>query len=98
MKVILMQLRNSKSPPEWPSIAELIDLASSERRQETIIDLSWFGCHVTAIGWPAGTKVQVRISHDGAIFVARGSIVSVRPVGTGVVFTEVEPKDELLLD
>jgi hypothetical protein len=82
---------------QQPTTVELVDLASSERRTHRLVDLSAYGCHVDSIGWPAGTKVTVRIQHCGAAFAATGSIVYVRPVGMGILFINVEPNDQLLL-
>jgi PilZ domain len=63
-------------------------------------DLSPFGCFVqTATPFVNGTKVRVRISHDGMIFAAEGTVVYARErVGMGIGFTSIEPSGAAILE
>ena len=79
---------------------ELTDLQSETHFTEQTSNLSLFGCHVDAGNLlPAGIKVRVRIVHMGASFVALGKVVFALPnAGTGVVFTEIEPNHQFILE
>jgi hypothetical protein len=47
---------------------------------------------------PQGTKVRVRISHEGTTFTALGRVVFVLPnMGMGVTFTSVEQDEQAIL-
>lgn len=63
-------------------------------------DLNLFGCFVETITPLAeGTQVEVRISHNGASFVAQGKVAhSERGKGMGIRFTSVEPSSAPVLD
>jgi PilZ domain-containing protein len=79
--------------------ADLVDMASETEIREQTTDLSVFGCQVTAQKtWAVGTKIRLRIIHRGAIFTAQGQIMNVRRNGMGVVFTQMEQKDQLILE
>ena len=48
---------------------------------------------------PAGMRVRVRIVHKAASFVALGKVVYALPnAGMGVVFTEIEPNYQFILE
>lgn len=48
---------------------------------------------------PAGITVRVRIAHTGASFIALGRVVYALPnAGIGVVFTEIEPNHQSILE
>jgi hypothetical protein len=43
--------------------------------------------------------VRVKISHRSASFVAQGRVSCVKPEGEmGIVFTRIDPKDQLILE
>ncbi len=55
------------------------------------------GQHIEAL--PTGTKVRIRIEHEGANLVALGKVVYSLPhSGMGVVFTKIEPNSQVILE
>jgi signal transduction histidine kinase len=58
------------------------------------------GCFVeTTNPFTAGTKVGLRISHDGVVLVAQGTVAYARSgEGMGITFTFMEPSSTALLD
>lgn len=68
--------------------------------KEKTADLSLFGCHITTQNpWPTGTKIRVRISHNGASFAALGTVAHVQPgAGMGILFTRIGPNEQTVLD
>jgi hypothetical protein len=79
---------------------ELTDLQSEGQTREQTTDLSVFGCHVDTLKpLQAGTKVRVKISVGSENFVALGKVVHFRQnSGMGILFTKIEPNDQLVLD
>lgn len=79
---------------------ELTDLQSETRFTEQTSNLSLFGCHVESEKLlPAGTRVRVRIVRMGANFVALGKVVyGLSNAGIGVVFTEIDPNRQFILE
>ena len=79
---------------------ELTDLQLETHFTEQTSNLSLFGCHVDSEKLlPAGTRVRVRIVRMGASFVALGKVVyALSNAGTGVVFTEIDFKHQLILE
>lgn len=79
---------------------ELTDVQSEIHHTEQTSDLSLFGCRVgSGKLLPAGIRVRVRIVHMGGSFVALGKIVYALPnAGMGVLFTEIEPNYQLVLE
>lgn len=80
--------------------ATLTDIESGRQTQESICDLSLFGCQVfPGNSTPAGTRVRIQIIHNGEAFEAWGRVTHVRSVaGVGIVFTKVEDRCQLVLD
>jgi hypothetical protein len=79
---------------------DLTDVRSETQITERTSDLSLFGCRVgTQNPFPQGTKVKIRITHRSANFEALGRVAHVRPnAGMGVVFTSINPNDQLILE
>jgi hypothetical protein len=79
---------------------ELTDVRSETHITERTRDLSLFGCRVDTLRpFPQGTKVKIRIAHRSANFEALGRVAYVRPnAGMGIVFTSIEPNDQLVLE
>src|SRR5258708_38620878 len=79
---------------------ELTDLQSETQTKEQTSDLSLFGCHVDTLkSLPAGTKVRIKISYRSEHFNALGRVVHTRQnSGMGILFTKIEPNDQLVLD
>jgi hypothetical protein len=80
--------------PRYPFIAdaEVTEFASGMKFRAKTGDLSIGGCFLDMLNpSPEGTEIQVRISHAGTTFTARGRVVFIFPnMGMGVVFTRVE--------
>jgi hypothetical protein len=79
---------------------ELTDLLSETQTKEQTRDLSLFGCHVDMLKpLPPGTKVRIKIFHRSENFDALGKVVYTRHnEGMGILFTKIEPNDQLVLD
>jgi hypothetical protein len=79
---------------------ELTDLQSENQTNEQTSDLSLFGCHVPTLKpLLAGTKVRIKISYRSANFDALGKVVyALQNAGMGILFTKIEPNDQLVLD
>ena len=79
---------------------EMTDVESEMQGGEQTSDLSLFGCGVTTQKpLPAGVRILIRIQHAGANFAALGKVAHAGP-GTrmGVVFTRIEPPQQLVLE
>jgi len=78
---------------------ELTDLRERRVTARTT-NLSLFGCYVsTTSPFPEGTKVTLRITHDGASFEAWGKVLYLKPnSGMGVAFANIEPTCQTILE
>lgn len=86
----------------YPFVAsiEMTDVQSETQIAEQTCDLSLFGCGVTTQKpLPAGSRILIRIQHAAASFAALGKVAHAGP-GTrmGVVFTKIEPHQQLVLE
>lgn len=79
---------------------ELIDVQSETQISGRTGDLSLFGCYVNTLKPLApGTKIRIKIAHRSANFQALGRVVNARSNGgMGIVFTSIQPNDQLVLD
>jgi hypothetical protein len=79
---------------------EVIDLESEKQIATLARNLSLFGCFVTtATPFVTGTKVRVRITHQGTTFAALGSVAhTLASEGMGIAFGGIEPRDRAILD
>ena len=79
---------------------ELTDVQSETQITGRTSDLSLFGCHVNAINpFAPETKILIRIAHRSMNFQALGRVVYARSNGSmGIVFTSIQPNDQLVLD
>ena len=79
---------------------QLTDLSTEKQLAAHTEDLSVFGCFVeTTSPFQNGTKVRLRISHNGANFFAHGKVAYSRPdAGMGIAFTLIEPSSLLVLE
>ncbi|PYT78194.1 MAG: hypothetical protein DMG40_21230 [Acidobacteria bacterium] len=86
----------------YPFVAsiEMIDVESETQMNEQTCDLSLFGCGVsTAKPFPTGTRVRIRIVHKGASFAGQGRVAHAGHLTRmGVVFTKIEPQQQLILE
>jgi hypothetical protein len=80
--------------------AELRDLGSRNEQVLITRDLSAGGCFVkTAVPFPKGSRICVRIEHAGAEFTAIGRVTdNVSAEGMGIEFVEMESKDRAILE
>jgi PilZ domain len=80
---------------------ELMDVESESRIVTRTRDLTMFGfrAEIKDCSWPVGTRVRVKIAHKASNFTAGARIVWVRKnTDLGVAFTDVTPKDQLILE
>ena len=86
----------------YPLVAtiDVTDVESEIEVKGQITDLSLFGCHIyTGTPFTTGTKVRLRIAHKGAVFAALGHVANVQfKSGMGIVFSNLEQKDQLVLE
>ena len=96
-----MQLKRQRAR-RYPFQAniELTDVQSETEIKERTSDLSLFGCHVDALKpLVPGIKVRIKIAHRGFVFEALAKVVYGRSnAGMGIVFTNIQPHDQLILD
>lgn len=81
-------------------VAEVRD--ESGPRPRTIVGsasvISLSGCFVkTSASLPAGTEIQIRVTHGGAALAAAGRVVASTAAGLGIEFREMEPADRSTL-
>ena len=79
---------------------ELTDLQSETNIHVRTSDLSLYGCCVEFHKpFPTGTKVRVKIAHRSGNFVALGRVSYAKTEGEmGIVFTRIDPNDQLMLE
>jgi PilZ domain-containing protein len=86
----------------YPFVAtiEMTDVESETQIVEQTCDLSLFGCGVTTQKpLPAGTRILIRIQRAGANFAALGKVAHAgHATRMGVVFTKIEPHQQLVLE
>jgi CDGSH-type Zn-finger protein len=86
----------------YPFVAsvELTDLQSDLQLQERVTDLSLCSCGVsTSKPLPAGTNLRVRITSKRSTFSALGEVAYATANGDmGIVFTRIEPNDQMILE
>ncbi len=96
-----MQLKRQRAR-RYPFQAniELTDMQSETEIKERTSDLSLFGCHVDALKpLVPGIKVRIKIAHRGFVFEALAKVVYGRSnAGMGIVFTNIQAHDQLILD
>jgi hypothetical protein len=85
-----------REAPRHPFIAsaEETDLTSGARLSARVSELSLKGCYLDTLNpFPKGTQIRLVIFHGGATFTAHAIVIYPQPnMGTGVVFSPVEPK------
>lgn len=79
---------------------EMTDVESETQLFEQTCDLSLFGCGVTTQSpLLAGARILIRIQHSGANFAAMGRVAHAgHGTRMGVVFTKIEPHQQVLLE
>lgn len=79
---------------------EMTDVESEAQLVEQTCDLSLFGCGVTTQEpLPPGTRILIRIQHSAANFAAMGKVAHAgHGTRMGVVFTKIEPHQQLVLE
>jgi hypothetical protein len=84
-----------------PFVAAIVitDVVSEQQMSTRTSNLSVHGCFVpTPTPLNPGVKVQITIVYAGAKVVAFGRVVSVRADGMGIAFTEIEQRDQSILE
>lgn len=78
----------------------LTDLQSEKHLAAHIENLNLLGCFVeTATPFAKGTKVRLKISHDGVNFAAIGKVAySVPNSGMGIAFITIDAKSQEVID
>jgi len=81
-------------------VAELSGGHSDSRIVGMTAEISRFGCFVRIhASLPVGTKISLKITHDGSELTAHGEVMYVlAEKGVGIKFAEVRVKDAALLD
>ena len=97
-----MMTRSTRRGLRHPVVVdiEITNLELGIQIKERTKDLSLYGCGVsTATPFPAGTKVMLRVAHGGQEIVAFGKVIyGRRDIGMGIVFNNIEPHDQELLE
>src|SRR5213595_678822 len=100
-RIILVQSERPRAS-RYPFVAsiEMTDVESETQIVEQTSDLSLFGCGVTTLKpLLAGTRILIRIQHAGANFAALGKVAHAgHGTRVGVVFTKIEPHQQLVLE
>jgi hypothetical protein len=80
--------------------AEVTDLDSHTRLLALTTDLSVFGCFVrTRHPFPEGTKITLKITHEGVVFANYGNVAHVQAnKGMGIAFGAVDRQAQVVLD
>jgi len=80
--------------------AEIIEPASRARLAARTSELGIGGCYIETLNpYPDGTLVEVRVLRDQGVFEAKAKVVYVHAgFGMGLAFTEIAPKQRLLLE
>ena len=83
----------------FAATAQVKELGSRREQVAITRDLSAGGCFVkTTSPLPKGSRIHLRIEHDGAEFSAIGRVTdNVSALGMGIEFVEVQPKDREVL-
>jgi hypothetical protein len=80
---------------------EMLDVESESKIITRTRDLTLFGfrAEIKNCSWPVGTRVRVKITHKASNFTAGARIAWVRKnTDLGVAFTDVTPRDQLILE
>ncbi|MHB8527059.1 MAG: PilZ domain-containing protein [Candidatus Acidiferrales bacterium] len=82
------------------ALAELVEIKTGERITAQTTQLSSSGCYTGALNpFAEGTEVRVRLSKDGKAFESAGRVLHVHAeFGMGIVFENVEPEQQRVLD
>jgi hypothetical protein len=84
-----------------PFVATIVitDVVSERQVSARTSDLSVHGCFVpTSTSLNPGAKVQITMVHAGAKVAAFGRVASARVDGMGISFTEIEQRDQTILE
>ena len=96
-----MQSGQRRTPRySFVAAAELVETESGTRINTKLSELSLYGCYCDIMNpLPVGTPIKLKITHQDATCEALGKVIYSQPnIGMGVVFTEVEPGSQTLLD
>ena len=83
----------------FTATAEITDTETEVQVEAHSGELSLFGCFVlTAALFPQGTRVRVRIAHQGTAFAADARVAYVSGGGMGLAFNAVKPDHQAVLE
>jgi hypothetical protein len=79
--------------------AELIEETSDVRIATRVSELSLYGCYLDMMNpFPVDTMVLLKVWAEEKLFVAKAKIIYAQPnMGAGVLFLEVEPQYQAIL-
>jgi hypothetical protein len=100
-EVMRMQIMHPRARRyEFTARIEVTDLQTEQQTSERTINVSLYGCSVhTSKLILSGTKISLRITHEGESFAALGKIAYCGRNGeAGIAFTRVQPNDQLILE
>jgi hypothetical protein len=82
----------------WPLVVANLD--TNHTSSARTWDLSAFGCRIVpGFSAPTATRLRIQAIYKGEVFEAFGQVANARKdVGTGIAFTKVEPRRQLILD
>lgn len=95
-----MQSERRRAPRhQFLADAEIVELRSEAHFKVRTSDVSLFGCYVHSVNWlPAGTDIQLRVTHKDTTFTALATIARSEPaMGMGVRFTVVGSDQQTVL-
>jgi PilZ domain-containing protein len=84
----------------FAAIIDVLDVKSESQIHGRTSDVSLTGCFVqTPKPLPHETKVRISITSRGENFTALGRVIHIRPnVGMGIMFNEIAPNDQQVLE
>jgi hypothetical protein len=79
--------------------AEIVEPRSRQRYKARTSDVSLLGCFLnTSNSLPAGTAIQLRVTHQNGIFTANGKVARSEPaMGIGISFDHVKKNERATL-
>jgi PilZ domain len=91
-----------RGSPRYPLVlaAEIVELPRGARLHARTSDVSRTGCYIDTLNpIPQGSKIRLRLTHDGDVFEALGVVVYASPLlGMGIAFSEISLEQKLKLD
>jgi len=82
------------------ALAELIGVGNNQRVAAQTTQLSATGCYLGAVNpYPEGARIKIRLKKDGETFESGARVLHVHAeFGMGVIFEDVSPEQQRILD